>query len=92
MNQISGAQIDLRQALRVFELIKTRGTAEGEEHHFRGLYASSDFDGYTVVLRNEKVTLTIGFHNKYQLDYKDRWALEDFKEKMSAIESLAART
>ena len=57
--------IDIRQALRVFQIIVENGQQRGNRHYFKGIYATSGFDGYDVELTDEKVTLSIYFHSRF---------------------------
>ncbi len=78
--------IDIRRCLNVFERIKQHGTPIGDETRLNGIDAWSDFDGYNIVLHDDKVKLSIGFHNRYHLDYPNPLALNEFKDKLATIE------
>ncbi|MCW8856424.1 MAG: DUF3081 domain-containing protein [Kangiella sp.] len=80
--------IDIRQALRVFQIIVENGQQRGNRHYFKGIYATSGFDGYDVELTDEKVTLSIYFHSRFDLDYKNQLDNEAFFEKLSKIDAL----
>ncbi|HEY9031967.1 MAG TPA: DUF3081 family protein [Kangiella sp.] len=80
--------IDIRQALRVFQIIAEQGEQRGNRHYFKGIYATSGFDGYDVELTDEKVTLSIYFHSRFDLDYKNQLDKEAFLEKLAKIDSL----
>ena len=87
-------KIDIRTVLRGVACIQVKGTsAAGDGLIYRGLTLHSDYDGYTVVLSNGQVTLTVLFHNKYELNFKNRPALDDFYEtvKKIAMESASDR-
>ncbi len=88
-------KIDIAVVLRTIARIQTKGTSAGDQKlEYRGLELESDFDGYTVVLRNKDVTLTVLFHNKYDLKFRNRPALDDFYETVTKIarESSAERS
>ena len=53
--------INVRQALRVFQKVLDHGTRKGEATTYKRLDASTSYDGYTVILNDECVTLTIFF-------------------------------
>lgn len=80
--------IDIRQALRVFQIIADKGEQRGNRHYFKGIYATSGFDGYDVELTDEKVTLSIYFHSRFDLDYKNQLDKEAFLEKIAKIDAL----
>jgi sRNA-binding regulator protein Hfq len=79
--------IDTHQAIRVYQKIRDHGTKTATEYSLNGLNGSTDFDGYTVFLNDENVTLNVYFHYKYTLNYKYPQALEAFIEKMRLIDT-----
>ncbi|WP_226704406.1 DUF3081 family protein [Microbulbifer elongatus] len=79
-------KIDVKQALRVFDKITREGEKTAEGWRYRGLTASTDFDGYTVFLRSPTVELTVFFHNKFTIDCKRPTDLEDFVELIKKID------
>lgn len=80
-------KVNVRQALRVFDLITRNGKRQGGEYLLNGLSASSGFDGYTVTLRNNYVTLDIFFHNKFSFQFSNKKEKMLFMDKLSAIDS-----
>lgn len=80
-------KIDPQKALIVFDKITRFGEKRGERYHLSGLQAQQSFDGYSVTLSDEKVSLTINFHNTFQLDAPDNIALETFISKLDNIHS-----
>ncbi|MBB5210631.1 DUF3081 family protein [Microbulbifer hydrolyticus] len=79
-------KIDVKQALRVFDKITKHGEKTDEGWRYRGLTASTDFDGYTVFLNSPKVELTIFFHNKFTVDYRNQVDLDEFIELLGKID------
>ncbi len=79
-------KMDIRVALSVFDKVTTKGERQGESFFLDGLYATPSFDGYTVTLTDEKVTLDIQFHNKFNLDYDTKKSLDEFMLKLDRIE------
>lgn len=61
-------KVDVRLALKVFELIRTEGEKIDSGYRFKGLTADTDFDGYTASIFNDFVRLDIFFHNKFALN------------------------
>lgn len=81
-------KIDVRQALRVYQLIMDRGHTVAEGKLFDGLLAFSDFDGYTLGLKTEGAEMLIFFHNKFQFDATNRKAHVEFVEKLDRIDRI----
>lgn len=79
-------ELNIRQALRVFHIITSHGTRTEEGFRLSGLTASSDFDGYTVTIRNDYVCLDIFFHNKYTFTCDNRKEKEAFLYKIKQID------
>lgn len=78
-------KIKVKEALEVFGKIVARGTKIDDGHVFNGITAKSDFDGYTVILCNDYVTLTVFFHNKFTFEYSSPKERDSFLEKMATI-------
>ena len=81
--------IPIRQALRVFQKVCDEGEKQGDSYVLNGLTASTDFDGYTVYLSSADVTLTIYFHNKYDVQCKNRLALQNFVALINKLDKSA---
>ncbi|WP_250462375.1 DUF3081 family protein [Microbulbifer litoralis] len=79
-------KIDVKQALRVFDKVTSKGEKREDGWHYRGLTATTDFDGYTVLLSSPKVTLTIFFHNKFTVDYAKAHDLQEFVELLDKLD------
>lgn len=58
------------------------------EYKLGGLTAISDFEGYTLEITDGRVTLSLLFHNKYQFDYPDEAALDNFMGRLDEVEKL----
>jgi hypothetical protein len=71
-------KIDVKRALRVFEKVTQKGSKDDDGWHYGGLTVNTDFDGYTVFIRSNKVDLTIFFHNKYSVDCASERDLQEF--------------
>ncbi len=80
-------RLDIRQALRVFQIVTRHGSRKEHEYHFRGIAASSDFDGYNLTLRDDVVALNIYFHNKYAFHGGSSGAVERFIDRLKSIDS-----
>lgn len=82
------SEIDIRMALRAFQNIVELGEKRGNKHYFKGVSAYSDLDGYNVDMTDDKVTLSIYFHSKYNLDYKSALDRDAFLEKLGKIDTI----
>ncbi|MEE4244286.1 MAG: DUF3081 family protein [Kangiellaceae bacterium] len=78
--------LDIHQSLSVYAKIIKHGSATEKGKRLNGITAHSSFDGYIVILEDDKVSLTIHFHNKYDLEYSDRFALQEFMDKVIKID------
>ncbi len=77
-------KVNIKQALRAYQIIVSNGVRGEEGHRFNGLTAFTDFDGYTVTIKNDYVRLDILFHNKIVFDF-----IND-KEKVQFLEAIAS--
>lgn len=80
--------LNIHQTLKVFHLIRDHGNKVDDAHRLNGVNASSDYDGYTLELWDDNVRLSIFFHNKYSVDYSNAFELNEFYEKLAAIEKM----
>ena len=80
-------EIDSKLILQVFDIIRLDGEKRGDSYFLNGIEASSDFDGYTVFLKDGQVQLSFGFHNQYHLDYENDEQLQQFMLKLKAIKA-----
>lgn len=79
-------KVDVKLALRVFDKVTQNGEKTEEGWRYRGLTVSTDFDGYTVFLRSTNVELTVFFHNKFTVDYRNAMELEEFIRLLEKID------
>ena len=82
-----GAKVDLHQVLRVFQIIQENGKQIGEEKFLDGVFASAGFDDYNITMRDDKTTLSLGFHNTLNLNSKNSEAEKLFKKRMYHIDN-----
>lgn len=80
--------LSIKQALKVFAKISQYGQKREEEYFLNGLWAASSFDGYTVILRDELVTLYIYFHNTHKIEFSKKPHLEAFMKKLEDIDKM----
>ena len=79
-------KLDIRVALSVFDKVVSKGERKEEAFFLDGLYATPSFDGYTVTLTDEKVTLSILFHNKFTIDYDSQKSFSEFMLKLDRVD------
>ncbi len=77
--------LDSKMIYRVLAIIQEKGIEKEDGWHYGGLIASSDPEGYNVSIRDNHVTLALGFHQSYQMDYKSGLEAEDFIDKLTQI-------
>ncbi len=78
-------QIALMDNLSVFNKIVSEGEKTGSKYHLNGLNAWHDYDGYTCYIEYKDLTLTLLFHGKLALDYKQKKTLEEFYGKTKSL-------
>ncbi|MCL1114564.1 MULTISPECIES: DUF3081 domain-containing protein [Shewanella] len=95
-------EIDIHRALKVFNKVTQYGekrmTANtdakasvfGSDYYLCGISAQTDHDGYTIVLSDAQVSLTVFFHNKYQFEYPSNDALDNFLRRFNDVENYQA--
>lgn len=78
-------KVEVRKALKAFELFRQYGERDGDAFRLYGLSASSDFDGYNILLKDARVSLHVFFHNKFECTYDSKSALDVFLGKIDAV-------
>ena len=81
-------KLNTLQALNVFEKIMLHGHAAGEGKVLEGVNALAGYDGYTVTLWDEYVSVTIHFHNTCTYDHIDKRHLDAFLDKIAHIDKV----
>jgi hypothetical protein len=74
-----------RDFLQIFDLISTKGIKSKEAYEFCGIRAWHDFDGYTCWLAYNDLTITLLFHGKFSVDYKNEDTLNAFYNKINSL-------
>ena len=77
--------LDSKYIYRIFSFILDQGEKTEHGAVLNGLTAVEYQDGYIIEISDGKVTLTLGFHQSYQLDYKSQFELDDFMDKIEQI-------
>lgn len=78
-------KISVKHVLNVYEKVVTFGQANDEGKVLSGLTALSGPDDYTIVLKNDYVSLAVFFHNTYQFNYTSQREKALFLEKIELI-------
>jgi hypothetical protein len=79
-------QLDISFILSVFDKIKKKGKKWNNSYMLEGIEAGMGYDEYTIFLANSQVTLQVFFHNKYQIDYKNKEQFFGFMKNLEAID------
>lgn len=80
------SKVDLVKTLSVFNWIIDHGELQADGSRLLdGLYASHDFDGYTLTLYDAGARLDLFFHNRYKLDFQSREQLKSFMSKIDSV-------
>ena len=74
-----------RDFLRVFDLVSTKGTKAKQAYEFLGIRAWHDFDGYTCWLAYNDLTVTMLFHGKFSVEYKEEATFNQFQKKVYSL-------
>ncbi|MCR9258844.1 MAG: DUF3081 domain-containing protein [Pseudomonadaceae bacterium] len=71
-------KVDIALALRAYQTVLDNGEREEEGFVYKGLKASTDFDGYTVTLSDGTINLRIYFHNRFAIEPNNGRAVDRF--------------
>ncbi|MGI5308936.1 DUF3081 family protein [Rheinheimera sp. WS51] len=82
-------EIDGKFLLSVFAKVEKHGEAItndlGPGFYLDGVTVNSGFDGYEVYFDNNKVQLTLGFHNQWHANAENESDLDEFVKMLSKI-------
>lgn len=81
-------ELDIKIILSVYQKVLAKGDKQGMRTFYKGLFAVSSFDGYTIELTDDKVHLSVFFHNKYKLEARNSFEREEFLKKIIRIDNL----
>jgi len=71
--------------LMMYELVTRFGQRQGDNYHWQGVTASLGHDGYEVYLAADGVSLRLGFHNTYLMDYQTASQLGAFQSRLKGL-------
>lgn len=74
-----------RHFLEIFNVITTKGKKQNNGYEYEGIRAWHDYDGYTCWLAFQDVTITLFFHNKFQVEYDKEETFHLFTRKIVQI-------
>jgi hypothetical protein len=77
--------IDTKQSLALFNHVLANGVSHNDGYRLDGLLAWHDFDGYTCFLQYRSVVMTMMFHGKYELTYKDKDDFIAFEKRVNGF-------
>ena len=81
----SETKIVAEVALRAYQTIIDRGIKTGTSYAISGIQAQTDYDGYSIMLTDNVVTVRILFHNKLAIDTPNGRSLARFRKRLDAI-------
>lgn len=61
-------KFDVQLVLSAFQKIRDNGEQTEDGFKLEGVEAISSIDGYSLVLKDERTTLYLNFHNTYHFD------------------------
>ena len=85
INGRNGRKVDVATALRAFQHVVDRGERTAGGHCYQGIHASTDFDGYTITLSDDRVRLRILFHNRFAIEPTQGKAVEQFLARLARL-------
>jgi hypothetical protein len=78
-------RVDTHRALLGFEAIRSQGEKVDGAYCYEGFTATTDYDGYTLYITDNRVTLTLFFHNKYDVQFDNERDLDSFLRRLYAV-------
>lgn len=80
--------IEPKVLLLAAEKIRQHGEKQGEYYALDYVQLEMSYDGYTITLKDQKVAITVFFHNKIKSDYRSMSDLEGFYKRVMRISEL----
>ena len=77
--------IEPKVVMLAAECIRQKGSMEGGKLIYQQISLELSYDGYTIMLIDHKVKLTLFFHNKMKIECAQNRDLESFYEKLKNI-------
>ena len=84
---MSHRALDFHKILLASENIRLHGEKSHELYILDGVSLNTGYDGYSITLSNNKVSLALHFHNTFNLDSPSRSDTEDFFKQLEGINS-----
>lgn len=83
--------IDPKLLMKVFSTVEQQGTSVdtpfGKGFELDGMTIASGFDGYDLYFVADKVTVTLGFHQKYNIDAQDEEHIDMFIQRLKRLDA-----
>jgi hypothetical protein len=80
--------IEAKVLLLAAEKIRQHGEKQDENYVLDHVQLHMSYDGYTITLKDQKVSITVFFHNKIKSDYRNMADLESFYQRVIRISEL----
>ncbi|MFT5717515.1 MAG: hypothetical protein ACI9T7_001707 [Oleiphilaceae bacterium] len=80
--------IEPRVLLLAAEKIRQHGEKQEDFYVLDHVQLEMSYDGYTITLKDQKVAITVFFHNKIKSDYRNMSDLEVFYQRVMRISEL----
>ncbi|WP_119396265.1 DUF3081 family protein [Salinibius halmophilus] len=78
--------LDFHTILTAAEIIRERGERNNDgAYRLDGVEFHSSIDGYSVTLKSQDVTLTVNFHNTYNIESPGKDAEEKFFKRLRQL-------
>lgn len=77
--------IEPQVILLAAERVREKGELKDGKHYYQQIVLEISYDGYTIILSDSKVTLTLFFHNKVKADYRYTQDLDDFYKRLNRL-------
>lgn len=79
--------IEPQVVLLAAEQIREKGVTKDGKHIYQQITLEVSYDGYTIIVRDPKVTLSLFFHNKVKIEYRHAQELDAFYERLIRLAS-----
>ena len=77
--------IESKVLLLAAEKIRQHGEKQGNNYVLDHVQLEMSYDEYTIILKDQKVAITVFFHHKIKSDYRNMGDLEIFYQRVIRI-------
>jgi hypothetical protein len=82
---MSHRALDFHKILLASENIRMHGDKIADYYILDGVSLNTGYDGYSITLKSSKVSLTLHFHNTFNLESPSRLDTENFFKQLDGI-------